>query len=73
MFKEKVLYIYINKNFEFIDEEGNITDDIFEAAGYTDLGRAIKERENLDEPHEWKIVKKRITMTLEEIVDEKIK
>lgn len=73
MFKEKVLYIYMNKNFEFIDEEGNITDDIFEAAGYTDLDRAIKEREDLDEPHEWKIVKKRITMTLEEIVDEKIK
>lgn len=63
----------MNKNFEFIDEEGNITDDIFEAAGYTDLDRAIKEREDLDEPNEWKIVKKRITMTLEEIVDEKIK
>ena len=73
MFKEKVLYIFMNKNFEFIDEEGNITDDIFEAAGYTDLDRAIKEREEFDEPHEWKIVKKRITMTLEEIVDEKIK
>ena len=73
MFKEKVLYIYINKNFEFIDEEGNITDDIFEAAGYTDLDKVIKEREEFDEPHEWKIVKKRITMTLEEIVDEKIK
>ena len=73
MFKEKVLYICMNKNFEFIDEEGNITDDIFEAAGYTDLDRAIKEREEFDEPHEWKIVKKRITMTLEEIVDEKIK
>ena len=73
MFKEKVLYIYMNKNFEFIDEEGNITDDIFEAAGYTDLDRAIKEREEFDEPNERKIVKKRITMTLEEIVDEKIK
>ena len=73
MFKEKVLYIYMNKNFEFIDEEGNITDDIFEAAGYTDLDRAIKEREEVDEPNEWKIVRKRLTMTLEEIVDEKIK
>ena len=73
MFKEKVLYIHMNKNFEFIDEQGNITDDIFEAAGCTDLDRAIKEREEFDEPHEWKIVKKRITMTLEEIVDEKIK
>lgn len=73
MFKEKVLYIYMNKNFEFIDEEGNITDDIFEAAGYKGLDRAIKEREEFDEPNEWKIVKKRITMTLEEIVDEKIK
>lgn len=73
MFKEKVLYIYMNKNFEFIDEEGNITDDIFEAAGYKDLDKAIKEREEFDEPNEWKIVKKRITMTLEEIVNEKIK
>ena len=73
MFKENVLYIYMNKNFEFINEEGNITDDIFEAAGYTDLDRAIKEREEFDEPNERKIVKKRITMTLEEIVDEKIK
>ena len=46
MSKEKILYVYMNKNFEFIDEEGNITDDIFEAAGYTDLDRAIKERKD---------------------------
>lgn len=73
MSKEKILYVYMNKNFEFIDEQGNITDDIFETAGYADLDRAIKERKDFDEPHEWKIVKKKVTMTLEEIVDEKIK
>lgn len=73
MSKEKILYVYMNKNFEFVDEQGNITDDIFEAAGYTDLDRAIKERKDFDEPNEWKIVKKKVTMTLEEIVDEKIK
>lgn len=70
MSKENILYIFMNKNFEFTDEQGNITEDIFEAAGYVDLERAREEREKFDEPEEWKIVKKRITMTLEEIVDE---
>lgn len=70
MSKENVLYIFMNKNFEFTDEEGNITENIFEAAGYKDLERARKEREEFDEPEEWKIVKKRITVELEEIVDE---
>jgi hypothetical protein len=60
----------MNKNFEFTDEQGNITEDIFEASGYKDLERARKEREEFDEPEEWKIVKKRIIVALEEIVDE---
>lgn len=70
MSKENILYVFMNKNFEFTDEQGNITEDIFEASGYKDLERARKEREEFDEPKEWKIVKKRIIMTLEEIVDE---
>nr|DAJ80928.1 MAG TPA: hypothetical protein [Bacteriophage sp.] len=70
MSKENVLYIFMNKNFEFTDEQGNITEDIFEASGYKDLERARKEREEFDEPEEWKIVKKRIIVALEEIVDE---
>ena len=70
MSKENVLYIFMNKNFEFTDEEGNITENIFEAVGYKDLERARKEREEFDEPEEWKIVKERITVALEEIVDE---
>ena len=60
----------MNKNFEFTDEEGNITDDLKEAAGYENLEDAIIGRNDFDEPQEWKIVKKKIVYTLEEIVDE---
>lgn len=70
MNKENILYIFMNKNFEFTDDKGNITEDIFEAAGYKNLERARKERKEFDEPEKWKIVKKRITVELEEIVDE---
>lgn len=37
MSKENILYIFMNKNFEFTDEKGNITENIFEAAEYKDF------------------------------------
>ncbi len=70
MSKIKILYIFMNNKFEFVDERGNIVEDIIEAAGYESLERAREEREEFDEPEEWKIVKKKITIELEEIVDE---
>lgn len=65
-----IIYCFMNKSFEFTDESGNITDDLKEAAGYKILEDAIIARNEFDEPEEWKIVKKRITYELEEIVDE---
>ena len=60
----------MNKSFEFIGEGDNITDDLIEAIGFEDLEVARAYKEDLDEPKEWKIVKKRIIFELEEIVDE---
>lgn len=70
MREERTLYIFMNKNFEFIDEDGNITEELREASGYPSLERAREERETLDEPEEWKIVTKIVIMALGEIKDE---
>ena len=70
MIEERIRYVFMNKNFEFVDERGNVVRSIVEAAGYKDLETAKKERATFDEPEEWKIVKKKITFELEEIVDE---
>ncbi len=70
MSEELILYCFMNKNFEFTDERDNLTDDLKEAAGYKNLEDVIIARNEFDEPEEWKIVKKKITYTLEEIVDE---
>lgn len=70
MNEETILYCFMNKNFEFIDERDNITDDIKEATGVGTLERAKEYRKELDEPEQWKIVKKKIIYRLEEIVDE---
>lgn len=70
--EERILYCFMNKNFEFTDERDNITDDLKEAAGYERLEDARIARDEFDEPEEWKIVKKKITYELEEIVDESI-
>lgn len=72
MKEERILYCFMNKNFEFTDERDNITDDLKEAAGYERLEDARIARDEFDEPEEWKIVKKKITYELEEIVDESI-
>ena len=70
MEQEKILYCYMNKEFEFIDENGNITDDLKEAAGYENLGDAKIVRDDFDEPEKWKIVKKKVIYRLEEIIEE---
>lgn len=70
MNKEKILYCFMNNEFEFVDEQGNITEEIEEAAGFEDIEQAINERATFDEPEDWKIVKKKITFKLEEIIDE---
>ena len=70
MSKEKILYCFMNNEFEFTDERGNITELIEEAEGYETIELARKEKENFDEPEKWKIVKKKIIYKLEEIVDE---
>ena len=67
---EKILYCYMNKEFEFTDENGNITDDLKEAAGYENLEDARIARDDFDEPEEWKIVKIKVIYRLEEIIEE---
>lgn len=69
MSEESIRYCYMNKNFKFIDEYFNITDELKEAIGYETLEEAIESRKELDEPDEWKIVRKKIIFTLEEIYD----
>lgn len=67
---KRTLYCFMNKHFEFVDKWGNVTDDLKEAKGFEKLEDAKRERETFDEPEEWKIVKKNIVFTLEEIVEE---
>ena len=65
-----ILYCLMNNNFEFIDKYDNITDSIAEAAGYQTLAEAKAYRDECDEPNEWKIVKKSVDMTLDELIEE---
>ena len=69
MKEEKTLYCFMNKNFEFIGERDNITDDLKEAIGFEDYEVAKAYAEDFDEPEIWKIVKKKVTFTLEEIIE----
>lgn len=66
----KILYCFMNKNFEFTNERDNLTDELKEAAGFETLEQAVNYKKDFDNPEEWKIVRKRITYELEEIVDE---
>lgn len=70
MEQEKILYCFMNKEFEFTDKNSNITDDLKEAAGYENLEDARIARDDFDEPEEWKIVKKKVIYRLEEIIEE---
>ena len=70
MKEEKILYCFMNKDFEFIGGDDDITDEIQEAVGFDELAVAKDCRNDLDEPEKWKIVKKRIIYFLDEIVEE---
>ena len=63
--KSSIMYVYRNKSTgDFVDEDGNPTDEIYEAVGYPKLEDAIKALEDFDEPKEWYIVKKLITESI---------
>lgn len=60
-----LLFVFRNKTTgEYVDEDGNPTDEIYEAVGYLKLEDAIKALEDFDEPKEWYIVKKLITESI---------
>lgn len=63
--KSSVLYIFRNKETgEYVDENYDSTENIYEAIGYADKEKAIKEIDNFDEPCNWYIVTKVINMTV---------
>ena len=60
-----LLFVFRNKTTgEYVDEDGNPTDEIYEAVGYSKLEDATKALEDFDEPKEWYIVKKLITESI---------
>lgn len=66
--KSNVLHAFRNKETgEYVDEDFNPTEDIYEAIGYSKYEDAVKALEDFDEPDEWYIVLKVIT---ESIIDE---
>ena len=66
--KSNVLHVFRNKETgEYVDEDFNPTEDIYEAIGYSKYEDAVKALEDFDEPDEWYIVLKVIT---ESIIDE---
>lgn len=57
--KTSILYVFRNKlTGEFVDEDGNPTEDIFEAVGYPLYSEALNALKTFDEPDEWYIVTK---------------
>ena len=57
--KSSIMYVYRNKSTgDFVDEDGNPTDSVYDSVGYSDRETAI------DEPEEWYIVMKVITETI---------
>lgn len=67
-YKNKI-YCLMNKELEFIDEDFNITEDIREAIGWQTIEEAQKERAELDEPEEFKIVEKTVKFEITKIID----
>lgn len=62
--KSNLLYVFRNKETgEYIDENYDPTEDIYEAIGYEDMSLALAEIAELDEPDKWYLVKKVITIT----------
>ena len=57
--KTSLIYVFRNKETgEYVDENYDPTDNIFEAIGYADKELALKELEKFDEPEEWYLVSK---------------
>ena len=67
-YKNKI-YCLMNKDLEFIDEYFNTTKDIREAIGWQTIEQAKKERAELDEPDEFKIVEKTVYFEITKIID----
>lgn len=67
---ESKLFVYMNKKFEFIDDNGDVTKDIYEAVGYGSLEEAKKHLADFDEPTDWRIVTKYTNVEIGEIVYE---
>lgn len=60
-----LLFVFRNKTTgEYVDEDGNPTDEIYEAVGYRTLDEAKRNLDTFDEPEEWYIVKKIIIMSI---------
>ena len=60
-----LLFVFRNKTTgEYVDEDGNPTDEIYEAIGYRTLDEAKRNLDTFDEPEEWYIVKKIIIMSI---------
>ena len=60
-----LLFVFRNRiTGEYVDEDGNPTDEIYEAVGYPKLEDANKALKDFDEPEDWYIVKKLITETI---------
>ena len=63
--QSSLLFVYRNRlTGEYVDEEGNPTEDSYEAVGYRTLDEAKKNLDTFDEPEEWYIVKKIIIMSI---------
>ena len=60
-----LLFVFRNKTTgEYVDEDGNPTDSVYDSVGYSDREVAIEHLKDFDEPEEWYIVMKVITETI---------
>ena len=63
--QSSLLFVYRNKTtWEYVDKDGNLTEDIYEAIGYKDIEDAKEYLSTFDKPDEWYIVKKIVTMSI---------
>jgi len=63
--KSSIMYVYRNKfTGDFVDEDGNPTDSVYDSVGYSDREVAIEHLKDFDEPEDWYIVMKVITETI---------
>lgn len=63
--KASILFVFRNKNTgEYVDEDGNPTEDLYESVGFPLYSDAVDNLKTFDEPEEWYIVKKLITVSI---------